>query len=121
MFKMSPKDLKKMMKRMGLNVDIEELTDAERVVIERSGDFDTIIENPTVTVMHMKGQTIVQIVGEIKEVEKRREEETLSIPDEDVQLVAAETGVSLEQARAALEATGGDIAQAIMLLQSKRQ
>lgn len=119
---MSPKDLKKMMRRMGINVDVEEIDDAERVLIERAGDYDTIIESPVVTIMKMKGQTIVQIIGELKEVRKEAppsEEE--DIPEDDVELVAAETGASLDEARAALRTTGGDIAQAIMLLQSKRQ
>lgn len=120
MFRMNPRDLKKMMKRMGINVDVEELEDAERVIIERSGPVNTIIENPTITIMNMKGQTIVQIMGELKNVEKEAQEAE-GIPEEDIQLVAAETGVTLDEAKAALEATNGDIAQAIMLLQSKRQ
>lgn len=120
MFRMNPRDLKKMMKRMGINVDVEELEDAERVIIERSGPVNTIIENPAITIMNMKGQTIVQIMGELKNVEKEAQEEE-EIPEEDVQLVAAETGATLDEAKAALEATNGDIAQAIMLLQSKRQ
>jgi len=121
LFKMNPKDLKRMMKRMGINVEVEEIDDAERVIIERSGDYDTLIENPTVTIMKMKGQTIVQIIGEVKDVEKSKSEEESEIPEEDVELVAAETGVSLDEARAALVASKGDIAQAIMLLQSRRQ
>ncbi len=39
-----------------------------------------------------------------------------SIPEEDVQLVATQANVSPDQARAALEQTKGDLAQAILLL-----
>ncbi|MFB0567656.1 MAG: hypothetical protein ACETVM_03635 [Candidatus Bathyarchaeia archaeon] len=38
------------------------------------------------------------------------------MPEEDIQLVAQQAKVSIEQARAALEQTKGDLAQAILLL-----
>ena len=38
--------------------------------------------------------------------------------EEDVQLVADQTGRSLEKAKEALEECGGDLAKAILLLQS---
>ncbi len=120
LFRMSPSELRRFMKRMGIKVDVEEIDDADRVIIERSGSKNLVIDNPTVTIMRMKGQSIIYVMGEIREVEKtieKREE----IPEEDVQLVASEAGVSLEEAREALEATGGDIAQAIMLLESRRK
>ncbi len=121
MFRMNPKDLKKMMKRMGINVDVEEIEDADRVIIERQGPTNLLIESPNVTIMRMKGQTIVYVVGEVTEIEKETKEEEEKIPEEDIQLVASEAGVSLEEAKAALEVTGGDIAQAIMLLESKKK
>jgi len=40
------------------------------------------------------------------------------MPEEDVRLVADQTGKSLEEARKALEESGGDLAKAILLLQS---
>ena len=120
MFRFNPNDLKRMMRRMGIKVEVEEIEDADRVVIERTGDFNTIIENPAVTIMRMKGQSIVYITGELMETEKHVEKPSVEIPDEDIQLVAAEAGVSLDDARVALEATKGDIAQAIMLLEAKK-
>jgi nascent polypeptide-associated complex subunit alpha len=120
MFRMNPNDLRKMMRRMGVKVDIDEISDAERVIIERTGEKNLVIENPVVTIMKMKGQSMVYIAGEIVEVEKEQVLEKPEIPEEDVQLVAAETGSTLDEARAALEATNGDIAQAIMLLESKK-
>jgi nascent polypeptide-associated complex subunit alpha len=114
--------MKKMMKRMGIEMDIEELSDAERVVIERTSGVRLLIDNPQVTIMRMKGQTIIQVVGDIKEeTQEKKEEEQFEIKQEDVELVALEAGVSLEEARQALVLTKGDLAQAILLLQSKRK
>jgi nascent polypeptide-associated complex subunit alpha len=114
--------MKKMMKRMGIEMDIEELSDAERVVIERSSGARLLIDNPQVTIMRMKGQTIIQVVGEIREeIQEMKEEGQVEIKQEDVELVALEAGVSLEEARQALVLTKGDLAQAILLLQSKRK
>jgi len=50
------------------------------------------------------------------EVSEKALEGKPTIPEEDVQLVAQQANVSLERARAALEETGGDLAQAILLL-----
>jgi len=121
LFEINPKEMKKMMKRMGIDIDIEELNDAERVIIERSSGIRLLIDNPQVTIMKMKGQTIIQVVGEIKEEVQEKEEEQVEIKQEDVELVALEAGVSLEEARQALLLTKGDLAQAILLLQSKRK
>ena len=43
----------------------------------------------------------------------------LTIPEEDIQLVADQTGKSIEEARRALEETEGDLAKAILLLQTR--
>jgi nascent polypeptide-associated complex subunit alpha len=83
-------------------------------VILKTATKEIIIENPEVAVMDMRGQKIFQIMGE-KIVEKPIEKK-VAIPEEDVQLVAQQAGVSPEQARAALEQTEGDLAQAILLL-----
>jgi nascent polypeptide-associated complex subunit alpha len=42
----------------------------------------------------------------------------MEIPEEDVRLVADQTGKSMEEAKKALEETGGDLAKAILLIQS---
>ncbi|MEM0021513.1 MAG: nascent polypeptide-associated complex protein [Fervidicoccaceae archaeon] len=121
MFRMNPTEMKRMLKRMGISADIEEINDAERVLIERTGSKNMIIEDPVITILKMKGESVLYIYGTIKEISK--EEKHISrpqIPEEDVQLVASEAGVSMDEARKALEATGGDIAQAIMLLQSRK-
>ena len=114
MRRVSPREAKRMMQRMG--VSMGEIPDVQQVILKTTSK-EIIIENPEVAVMEMHGQKIFQVTGE-KIVEKalEKKEEKVTIPEEDVQLVAMQAKVSLEQARAALEQTNGDLAQAILLL-----
>lgn len=111
MRRVSPREAKRMMQRMGLSMG--EMPDVQQVVFKTSTK-EIIIENPEVAIMEMRGQKIFQVTGE-KIVEKAIEKK-VTIPDEDVQLVATQARVSVEEARAALEQTKGDLAQAILLL-----
>ena len=116
--RMNPRDMRRAMSRMGVTVD--ELSNAEKVEITLP-DKVLEIRSPAITVMKMEGQTIYQIVGEPVEKPKGSAVEAepldeVQIPDEDVQLVAAQAGVSLDAARKALQATRGDLAQAILFL-----
>jgi nascent polypeptide-associated complex subunit alpha len=104
-----------MMQRMGLNMQAVE--DVEQVVIRTRGKEITI-EEPEVAVVEMQGQKIFQITGG-KITEKASERKQPAIPEEDVRLVADQTGKSAEEARKALEECQGDLAKAILLLQSK--
>jgi len=83
-------------------------------VILRMKDKEITIEGPEVAVLEMQGQRIYQVTG--GEITEKAIEKKVTIPEEDVQLVAQQAKVSLEQARAALEQTSGDLAQAILLL-----
>jgi len=109
--RVSPREAKRMMQRMGLSMG--EMPDVQQVVFKTSTK-EIIIENPEVAILDMHGQKIFQVTGE-KIVEKAVEKKT-TIPEEDVQLVAIQAKVSVEEARAALEQTKGDLAQAILLL-----
>ncbi len=102
---MNPKQMQALFKQLGIKArEIE----AKKVVIETdSGKI--VIENPKVTEIDMKGMLTYQITGDIKE-------EIFS--DEDVKFVSEQAGVSEEEARKALEETGGDVAEAILRLQS---
>ena len=100
-----------MMQRMGMNMGA--MPEVEQVVFKTSTK-EIIVENPEVTVMEMQGQKIFQVMGE--RITEKTVEKAVKIPEEDVQLVAAQANVSPEQARAALEQTKGDLAQAILLL-----
>lgn len=104
-----------MMKRLGMKVNQLE---CERVVLVLP-DKELVIEEPTVTLIEIQGEKIYQISG--REVERAREEPvTLEISEEDVKLVAEQAGVTLDEARKALEEAGGDLAQAIILLQARK-
>lgn len=106
-----------MMKQMGMNMD--ELSDIQRVVLHgRSREI--VIENPQVTSINVQGTKMYQIAGG-KETERKPEveEHKVEIPEEDILLVAQQANVSMEKARAALEETEGDLAQAILNLQTR--
>jgi len=111
MKRISPREAKRMMQRMGLSMG--EMPDVQQVVFKTSTK-EIIVENPEVAIMEMHGQKIFQVTGE-KIVEKQIEKK-VAIPEEDVQLVATQAKVSVEEARETLEQTKGDLAQAILLL-----
>ena len=111
MRRMNPREAKRMMQRMGMNMGA--MPDVEQVVFKTSSK-EIIVENPEVTVMEMQGQKIFQVMGD--RITEKAVEKEVKIPEEDVQLVAIQAKVSSDQARAALEQTKGDLAQAILLL-----
>jgi len=107
---MNPRQLKQMMKRMGIKV---EDVNANIVVIH-GPEKEIIIEDPEVSKTVIQGQEMYQIMGG-----RVREEETeadVKIEDDDVKMVAEQANVGEEEARKALEESGGDIAATIMKL-----
>ena len=114
---MNPRETRRMMERMGLSMDA--MTDVQQVVI-KTRMKEIIVEEPEVAILNLKGQKVFQVTGgKITEKALVAEEEKLVIPEEDVRLVADQTGKSVEEARMALEESGGDLAKAILLLQTK--
>jgi nascent polypeptide-associated complex subunit alpha len=111
MRRINPREARRMMQRMGMSMGA--MPDVEQVIFKTSTK-EIIVENPEVAVMEMQGQKIFQVTGE--KIVERAVEKAVKIPEEDVQLVATQANVSQEQARAALEQTKGDLAQAILLL-----
>ncbi len=111
MRRFNPRETKRMMQRMGLNMSA--MPDVQEVIFKTSSK-EVIVENPEVAVMEMQGQKIFQVTGE--RIVEKEIEKAIKIPEEDVQLVATQARVSPDQARAALEQTRGDLAQAILLL-----
>ncbi len=110
---MNPKQLKQMqraMKQMGM--DMKDVKGATEVIIKFK-DKEIVINNPKVNLMDFMGQKTYQITGKPKE---RKLETKLEIPDDDIELVSAQTGVSKEDAEKALKETNGDLAEAIMRL-----
>jgi nascent polypeptide-associated complex subunit alpha len=108
MLPMNPKQMKKMMKQMG--IEMEEV-DAEEVIIRTSME-ELIFRNPTVTKIIARGMETFQVIGEYEVVKK-----TPEISEEDVKLIMEQANVSEEEARRALEEAGGDLAEALMKLQ----
>jgi nascent polypeptide-associated complex subunit alpha len=116
---MSPRKMKGMLKNMG--IDIEELEDVIEVVI-RMPEKEIIIENASVAVMDAHGVRSYQISGDARERSVSAgaiEEPAVEIPDSDVELVMAQTGVGSDAAREALKSSKGDLAAAIMKLDAK--
>jgi nascent polypeptide-associated complex subunit alpha len=114
--RMNPRDAKRMMARMGMNM--EGVEDVEEVII-RTPTKEIVIEAPEVAIVNVQGQKIFQVAGgNVSERAPQNRAETRKVSEEDVQLVAGQTGRSFEQARKALEESEGDLAKAILLLQS---
>jgi nascent polypeptide-associated complex subunit alpha len=112
--RVNPREAKRMMQRMGLNMD--SMTEVRQVIIKTSTKEITI-EEPEVAMLEMQGTKIFQVTGG-RITEKTAERKPSIAAEEDIKLVADQTGKNLEQARKALEECEGDLAKAILLLQS---
>ena len=108
---MNPREMQKAMKRLGIK---QEEIDAELVIIKTAGK-DLVIKNPHVSRVNMMGQESIQVVGDIEEVDKDEAE----INEDDIQSVIEQTKCTREEALAALEESGGNLAEAILNLQNK--
>ena len=91
---------------------MKELKNVKEVII-RLEDKELIIPNAEVSLMNVMGQETYQVTGKAQEVEI---EEELIIPDEDIEMVANQAGVSKYEAEQALIDTNGDLAEAILKL-----
>jgi len=118
--RMNPREQRRMMQRMGMNM--ETVPDVQQVVIRTSGK-NIVIDEPQVAILEVQGQKMYQVIGgEVSEqTPAQRQSVKAAQPvfsEEDVRLVADQTGKSLEKAKEALEECQGDLAKAILLLQS---
>lgn len=117
--RVNPRQARRMMEKMGMKMDA--VADAKEVIIRRE-NTELVIENPQVTVMQFQGQKIYQVMATssferpITIIEEVELEKPIQVSEEDIQLVAAQAGVSYEVAKKALEQTNGDLAQAILNL-----
>lgn len=121
---MSPKQLERMMKRMG--IEQEELEGVREVII-RFAEKEWVIDKAQVVMIKQPGVDSYQITGPKKErkltlgsTEKENAQapqtKVTEIPIEDAALVASQTGVSVEAAMNALRENDGDLAAAILKL-----
>ena len=110
---MNPKKMRQMMNQLGISV--EDVEDVEEVVI-KSASRDFIFKSPSVTIMNAQGQKTFQIAGTPQVIEK---EVAVTISPEDIKLVANQAHVGEDEAKEALEACNGNLADAIMQLMQK--
>jgi nascent polypeptide-associated complex subunit alpha len=104
----------RMMQKMGMKID--EVPNVSEVII-RTSSKDIVIDAPSVTAVVVQGQKMYQIAG--GEVREAQAQVAPSGPtDADAQLVAQQTGKSLEESRKALVDSGGDLAKAILQLKT---
>ena len=97
-----------------LGVSMEEIPSVEEVII-RTADKDLVVKNASVSEMKGKGMRFFQVVGD--DVEERLREKP-KYSREDVLLVAQQANVSEARAEQALKDSNGDLAQAILTLNS---
>jgi nascent polypeptide-associated complex subunit alpha len=118
--RMNSREQKRMMQRMGMNMDT--IGDVQQVII-RTADKDIVIDEPEVAILQVQGQKMYQVIGgQVSEQSPTQRAATAAakpaFSEEDVQLVSDQTGKSLEKAKEALQEADGDLAKAILLLQS---
>ncbi|MBI3859687.1 MAG: transcription factor [Thaumarchaeota archaeon] len=109
--KMDNRQARRAMERMGINM--KEISGVQEVVI-RTSDRELHITNASVSEVTAQGNRVFQVAGDVEEVEV--EKKTFS--DEDVLLVQQQANVTKERALAALEASDGEVARAILKLTS---
>ncbi len=113
------RDTARMMAKMGVKMD--ELPDVTQVII-RTPNKDIVIESPSVTMVTVQGQAMYQIAGgEVSESQPQATPPSNAPLEADVQLVAQQTGKSVDESRKALTEAGGDLARAILLLKGQQQ
>ena len=105
---MDPKNMAKMMKQMGIK---SEEIDAVKVTIELKEGGRLVVFEPQVVQIEMQGTKSFQISGKVHEEQDAGED--------DIKMVMETAGVSREEAQNALRETGGDIAEAIIILKGE--
>ena len=113
------RDAKRMMEKMGMKID--EIGGVTEVLI-RTVTREIVIEEPVVTSVVVQGQRMYQITGgSAHERTPSAEVTSPEVPEEDVKLVAAQTGKTVDEAKIALKESGGNLAEAILKLKQKNQ
>ena len=113
------RDAKRMMQKMGMKID--EISGVTEVLI-RTTTREIVIEEPVVTSVVVQGQRMYQITGgSTTERTPSAEVAPAEVPEEDVNLVAAQTGKTVDEAKIALKESDGNLAEAILKLKQKNQ
>lgn len=106
----NPKQLKMMMKQMGMSQDS---LNATEVIIKTQDGKSYVFDNPQVEKISMQGQMSFQIQGDFNVQEEKLQ---IQISQDDIKTVMQQAGVSEEKAKLALEENNGDLAEAIVSL-----
>ena len=122
-----PRRMKHMMRKMG--IEQEELEGVEQVVIV-THDREIVFDSPEVVAVTAQGQTTYQVSG--RGIERPRgaggapagaaagagapPARARKYSEDDVQLVMQQTGATEAKVRAALDATDGEVAEAMIRL-----
>ena len=107
--RMNPREQKRLMQRMGMNMD--SVPDVQQVMIKTSGK-DIVIDEPEVAILEVQGQKMYQVIGGQVSEQAPSQRQTAkaaqpAFSEEDVRLVADQTGKSLEKAKEALSGMPG--------------
>lgn len=105
---MNPRQMNQMMKKLGINV--KDIPNVEKVII-LTEKKEYVFADAEVTVMDAQGQKTYQVVGNPSVANREKQ-----FPEDDINLIVDQTGVSEEEAKKVLKETDGDIAEAIMKL-----
>lgn len=106
---MNPRAMKQAMKKMGIAQEDIEATE----VIIRTPDREIVITEPAVAKIKMMGEETFQISGNITERELSNKPD---ISDDDIETVMKQANVGYDEAKGAIEANEGDLAEAIISL-----
>ena len=125
----NPRQMQMMMKKLGMST--EPVDDVEEVIVRTKKD-EHVIRNPEVTILVVQGVRTYQIVGDV-EVRARSAATSAAsssasatpsgpppVPEEDIALVMDQAEVDRDEAIAALRASDGAPAEAILRLLSHR-
>lgn len=111
--RINQRQMQQAIRQMGIkNEAINNVTE----VIIRTTDKEIVISPAVVNVMTMKGQQTYQVEGEVSERPLGSDSgaAAVSYSAEDIELVMAQTGCTREKALEALDACGGELAEAIL-------
>ncbi|MDR0778433.1 MAG: nascent polypeptide-associated complex protein [Methanomassiliicoccaceae archaeon] len=113
MGKINPRQMKQAMKKMGIrNTDLKDVSE----VVIRMPNEELVFKYPEVSIMEVQGTKTYQISGEPESRPVGSVDESTGevIPAEDIELVMSQTGCDKETAVNALQAVGGQPAEAII-------
>jgi nascent polypeptide-associated complex subunit alpha len=115
------REMRRMLQKMG--VEVKEITNVKQVKIITEG-MEITISEPSVSQVSMQGTITYEITGgkvETKQITTINHEQEEDIKEEDIMLVASQSGATKEEAQKALKESNGDIALAILKLQDKKR